>query len=194
MKRICIYARVSTANHHQDPEMQLGELRSYAATRNLEISEEYVDRGVSGSKESRPALNRLMADARRRKFDAVLVWKLDRFARSLKHLINALAEFESLGVAFFYLRDNMELSTPAGRLMFQIVGAMAEFERALIQERVKSGLQNARKKGKRLGRPRTRVDAAKVAELRKAGASWREISRELRVPLGTLHRIGRRDA
>ena len=131
-----------------------------------------------------------MADARRRRFDAVLVWKLDRFARSLKHLVNALAEFESLGVAFISLRDNLDLSTPAGRLMFQIVGAMAEFERALIQERVKAGLENARNKGKRLGRPPSRVDAVKVAQLRESGASWREISREMRIPLGTLHRIG----
>jgi len=120
----------------------------------------------------------------------VLVWKLDRFARSLKHLVNALADFEAMGIAFVSLRDNLDLSTPSGRLMFQIVGAMAEFERALIQERVKAGLQNARSKGKRLGRPPANVDTAKVAELREAGNSWREISRQLRVPLGTLYRVG----
>jgi DNA invertase Pin-like site-specific DNA recombinase len=188
MKRICLYARVSTTNHQQDPELQLGELRTYAETRNLKITEEYIDLGVSGSKESRPALNRLIADARQRKFDAVLVWKLDRFARSLRHLVNALAEFESLGIAFVSLRDNLDLSTPAGRLMFQIVGAMAEFERALIQERVKAGLQNARNKGRRLGRPRVIVDASKIAHLRASGASWRAISREMKLGLGTIFR------
>lgn len=191
MKRICLYARVSTTNHQQDPEMQLAELRTYAANRGLQITEEYIDRGISGSKESRPALNRLIADARRRKFDAVLVWKLDRFARSLKHLVNALAEFESLGIAFVSLRDNLDLSTPAGRLMFQIVGAMAEFERALIQERVKAGLQNARNKGRRLGRPPISVDASKIARLRASGVSWRAISREMKLGLGTIFRAVR---
>jgi DNA invertase Pin-like site-specific DNA recombinase len=136
--------------------MQLSELREYASRRGWTITNEYVDRGVSGAKESRPALNRLMADAHRRKFDAVLVWKLE-FARSLKQLVNALAEMEALGVAFVSLRDNLDLSTPSGRLMFQIIGAMAEFERALIQERVRAGLRHARANGKRLGRRRCRV-------------------------------------
>ena len=112
------------------------------------ITEEYVDLGVSGATSSRPALNRLTADAKRRQFDGVIVWKLDRFGRSLKHLVNAIADFEALGVAFVSLRDNLDLSTPSGRLMFQIIGAMAEFERSLIQERVKAGLRNAKAKGK----------------------------------------------
>jgi DNA invertase Pin-like site-specific DNA recombinase len=168
--------------------MQLSELREYAGRRGWEITEEYTDQGFSGSKESRPALNRLMIDAQQRKFDAVLVWKIDRFGRSLKHLVNALAELGAFGVAFISLRDNLDLSTPSGRLMFQIIGAMAEFERALIQERVKAGLRNARAKGKRLGRPRRDVDATKVAALRASGASWRAISRELGAGLGTLYR------
>ena len=108
---------------------------------------EYTDVGISGSKDSRPMLNQLMADAPQRRFDAVLVWKLDRFARSLRHLVNALAEFEARGVAFISFRDNVDLSTPSGRLMFQIIGAMAEFERSLIQERVRAGLRNAKAKG-----------------------------------------------
>src|SRR5215469_5638518 len=153
IQRVALYSRVST-NHGQDPELQLRELREYAASRGWMIIEEYVDHGVSGTKASRPALNQLMAAAHRRKVDAVLVWKLDRFGRSLQHLVNALAELEVLGVAFVSLRDNLDLSTPSGRLMFQIVGAMAEFERALIQERVKAGLRNAKAKGKKLGRPR----------------------------------------
>ncbi len=151
--RAAFYVRVSTSNHQQDPEMQLGDLRPFAAARGWQRVEPYVDR-MTGSKESRPALNRLMADAKQRKFDVVVVWKLDRFARSLKHLINALAEFEALGVAFVSLRDNLDLTTPSGRLMFQIIGAMAEFERSLIQERVCAGLRNARAKGRVLGRPR----------------------------------------
>jgi DNA invertase Pin-like site-specific DNA recombinase len=184
--RVALYARVSTLNG-QDPEMQLAELREYAARRSWQVVEEYVDH-ISGSKDSRPGLDRLMTGARRRKFDAVLVWKLDRFGRSLKHLVNALADLEEVGVTFVSLQDNLDLSTPSGRLMFQIIGAMAEFERALIQERVKAGLRNARKKGRKVGRPRREVDRAMVATLRASGASWRDISRELRIPVATLHR------
>ena len=169
--------------------MQLRELREYAGRRQWEIAEIYTDTGVSGSKDSRPALNRLMADACRRRFDSVLVWKLDRFGRSLRHLVNALAELEALGVAFISLGDNLDLSTPSGRLMFQIIGAMAEFERALIQERVRAGLRNARAKGKHLGRPQTLVDTARIAALRTSGASWREISKRLKVPLSTVYRL-----
>src|SRR5712691_9403690 len=143
--RVALYARVSTLNG-QDPEMQLRELREYVVRRNWSVSAEYIDQGVSGSKESRPALNRLMADAHHGRFDAVLVWKIDRFGRSLKHLVVSLAELGGLGVAFISFRDNLDLSTPSGRLMFQIIGAMAEFERALIQERVRAGLRNARNK------------------------------------------------
>src|SRR5713226_5637585 len=153
MKRAALYARVSTSNGQQDPEMQLAELREYAARRDLVVSGEYIDH-VSGSKESRPALNKLMQDAHSRKFDIVLVWKIDRWGRSLKHLVTSLAELDAYGVAFISLRDNLDLSTPSGRLMMQLLGAMAEFERALIQERVKAGLRNAKAKGVRLGRPR----------------------------------------
>jgi len=173
--RVALYARVSTLNGQQ-PEMQLSELREYASRRGWNIVGEYVDEGISGSKESRPQLNRLMADVHRRKFEIVLVWKIDRFGRSLKHLVNALADLDAYGVAFVSLRDNLDLSTPSGRLMFQIIGAMAEFERALIQERVRAGLRNAQARGVRLGRPRTVVDADQIVRLRASGASWREIS------------------
>ena len=188
ISRVALYARVSTLNN-QDPEMQLAELREYAGQRGWEIVEEFTDQGISGCKESRPALNRLMADACRRKFDAVLVWKIDRFGRSLKHLVNALAELAALGVSFVSLRDNLDLSTPSGRLMFQIIGAMAEFERALIQERVRAGLRNARAKGRRLGRPRVVVDASRVALLRANGRSWSQIQTELGVSKGTAQRV-----
>ena len=112
--------------------MQLVELREYAVRRGWQVIEEYVDHGVSGSKESRPALNRLMSDARQRKFNILLVWKIDRFGRSLKHLVNSVVELESVGVAFVSLRDSLDLSSPAGRLMAQLLGAMAEFERSLL--------------------------------------------------------------
>jgi DNA invertase Pin-like site-specific DNA recombinase len=185
--RVAFYSRVSTL-HGQDPELQLRELREYAAARGWTVIGEYTDTGVSGSKESRPGLNQLMADAHRRKFDAVLVWKLDRFGRSLRHLVNALAELEARGVAFISLRDNLDLSTPSGRLMFQIIGAMAEFERSLIQERVKAGLRNARAKGKRLGRPKALVDSDRVIQLRAQGLPWRAIASQLHVGLGTVVR------
>ena len=185
--RVALYARVSTLNG-QHPEMQLAELREYSTRRGWEVAGEYVDEGVSGAKESRPALNRLMADAHRRRFAVLLVWKIDRFGRSLRHLVNALADLDAAGVAFVSLCDNLDLSTPSGRLMFQVVGAMAEFERALTQERVKAGLRLAKSKGKRLGRPRTAVDAKQVAALRASGASWKVISRELGIGVGTACR------
>jgi DNA invertase Pin-like site-specific DNA recombinase len=186
MVRVAMYARVSTGG--QSPEMQLSELRDYCRCRGWEITSEYVDHGISGTRERRPQLDQLMAGARQRRFDAVLVWKLDRFGRSLKHLVNALAEFEALGIAFVSLRDNLDLSTPAGRLMFQIIGAMAEFERALICERVKAGILHARARGKRIGRPPCPVDAEKVRRLRAEGKSLRVIAGALGVPLGRLRR------
>lgn len=183
--RVCLYARVSTLNTHQDVETQLVELREYAGHRGWTIAQEYADRGVSGIKSSRPELDKLMADARRRRFDSVLVVKLDRFGRSLRHLVNALAELEEVGVSFVSLRDNLDLGTPTGRLMFQIIGAMAEFERALIQERVMAGLRRARAKGKRLGRPRLALDR-EIAARRASGLSLRAIARELGVSLPTI--------
>ena len=185
--RTALYARVSTLNG-QHPEMQLAELREYASRRGWEIVGEYVDEGVSGAKESRPQLNHLMADMHRRKFEIVLVWKIDRFGRSLRHLVNALADLDAYGVAFVSLKDNLDLSTPSGRLMFQIIGAMAEFERALIQERVRSGIRNARARGKRFGRPCIAVDTARIARLRASGASWSQISEQLGIGVGTAYR------
>ena len=189
IQRAALYARVSTITG-QDPELQISELKEYAARRGWQVVAAFVDR-MSGLKESRPALNRLMADARQRKFDVVVVWKIDRFGRSLRHLVNALAELEAVGVPFISLRDNLDLSTPSGQLMFQIIGAMAEFERALIRERVQAGLANAKKKGKKLGRPRVVVDVDRVAALRRSGASWQTISQKLSVGVGTLYKAMR---
>lgn len=186
--KAALYARVSTVNHGQDPELQTREMREYCERRGWQIAGEYTDVGISGSKDSRPELNRLMADAKQRRFDAVCVWKLDRFGRSLRHLVNALADLESLGVSFVSIKDNLDLSTPSGRLMFQIIGAMAEFERALIQERVKAGLRNARAKGKTLGRPRRVVDVVKIGSLRSQGRSVREIAEELGYSRSLVHK------
>jgi DNA invertase Pin-like site-specific DNA recombinase len=186
--RVALYARVSTLLA-QDPEMQLIELREYVSRRGWMIVGEYVDR-TSGANESRPALNRLMVEAHQRKFDVVAVWKIDRFARSLKHLVNGLAEFEALGVAFASLRDNLDLSTPSGRLMVQIIGAMAEFERSLIQERVRAGLRNARAKGKRLGRAKLLLDVSRIGTLRNQGLSWASIGKRLGVGETTVRRLG----
>jgi DNA invertase Pin-like site-specific DNA recombinase len=158
---------------------------------SLTVVGEYVDR-MTGSRDSRPALNRLMADASQRKFDAVLVWKIDRWGRSLKHLVTSLADLDAYGVAFISLRDNLDLSTPSGRLMMQLLGAMAEFERALIQERVKAGIRNAKAKGQRLGRPRVVVDLEVILSLRDSGASWRAIAEKPGIGIGTAHRVAQR--
>lgn len=186
-KRVGLYARVSTVAG-QSPEMQLVELREYAIRRGWQVFGEYVDHGVSGAKESRPALNRLMADAKQRKFDVVAVWKIDRFGRSLKHLVNALAELEGLGIAFVSLKDSLDLTTASGRLLFQLVAAMAEFERSLIQERVRAGIRNARNKGRRLGRPRLEVDGGRIARLRANGTPLRAIAEQLGISVGSVHR------
>src|SRR5262249_46623860 len=149
--RVAIYARVSTVD--QQPENQLQELRRYAEARGWAPTE-YVDRGVSGAKDRRPALDRLVADARRRRFDALVCWRLDRLGRNLKHLITLLEDFQALGVAFVSLAEGIDATTPAGKLQMHILGAIAEFERGRIQERVRAGLVRARAQGKRLGRPR----------------------------------------
>src|ERR1700730_2328501 len=183
--RVAIYGRVSTAE--QNAAMQVEELRAYCGRRQWEIVEEFIDAGVSGSKESRPALNRLLADAKRRKFDAVLVYRYDRFARSLRHLVNALAEFDALGIHFVSLHEGVDTSTPNGRLVFGIFASIAEFERELIRGRVRSGLAAAKARGKRLGRPRIAVDVARIASLRASGASWPQIARELGISVGTAY-------
>ena len=164
--------------------------------RGFQIIEEFTDRGVSGSRESRPELDRLMADTCRRRFDAVLVWKIDRFGRSLRHLVNSLEELGALGISFVSLRDNLDLSTPSGRLMFQIIGAMAEFERALIQKRIRAGLRNARAKGKRLGQTAGGGGCCedclfarwKIASLRAEGRSWAQVEALTGISKGTAQR------
>jgi DNA invertase Pin-like site-specific DNA recombinase len=185
--RTAIYARVST-NNGQDPTMQTRELREYIERRGWQLVGEYVDVGISGSKEKRPELDRLMADAHRRRFDCVVVWKFDRFARSVSHLLRALETFKAQGIEFVSFSEQMDTSTPAGKMVFTVLGAVAELERSLIVERVKAGLRNAKAKGKRIGRPHVFVDARRVALLRANGASWPAIAKELRVGVGTAYR------
>jgi DNA invertase Pin-like site-specific DNA recombinase len=185
--RVAIYARVSTLDQHSG--MQSEDLQEFCKRREFELVDSYIDEGVSGSKDSRPELNRLMADARKRRFDAVVVWKLDRFGRSLKHLVNAIAELEAVGVAFISYKESLDLSTPAGKLMFHVIAAMAQFERDLIRERTKAGVAFARSKGKRIGRPRLAVQSTEVHRLLAAGHSLRAIGRQLGVSEGSVRRL-----
>ena len=186
--RVALYARVSTSNHGQDVTLQTRELKEFVERRGWQLTGEYVDLGISGSKDRRPQLDRLMADARKREFDAVLVWKFDRFARSVSHLLRALETFQSLGIDFVSLSESLDTSTPTGKMVFTVLGAVAELERSLIIERVKAVLRNARAKGKRLGRPRVILDVYRIAELREGGRSWPQIAKELGCGLGTVYR------
>ena len=146
--RVVTYSRVSGSG--QNPEMQIKELREYCRSRGWKIAGEYVDR-ICGALDSRPELNRLMADANRRRFDVVAVWKFDRFARSVSHLLRALETFRALGIEFVSLSENVDTSTPTGKMVFTVLGSVAELERSLIGERVKAGLRNAKANGVRLG-------------------------------------------
>jgi DNA invertase Pin-like site-specific DNA recombinase len=183
---VALYARVSTTD--QDPTMQVRELKEFAERRCWKVFDCYVDEGISGSKVSRPALDRLMCDAHAILFHAVAVWKFDRFARSLLHLVEAAETFRVLGIDFISLRDGIDTTTPQGKLFFHITAAFAEYEREAIRQRVKAGLDYARAQGKRLGRRRVTVDADKVAALRASGQSWREIAISLSLGMGTVRR------
>src|SRR5438876_3206375 len=186
--RVAIYARVSTTNHGQDVSMQVLELQQFATARGWTVAGEYIDEGVSGTNDSRPELNRLMAEAHKRRFDVVCVWRFDRFARSVSHLLRALETFKALGIDFVSFSEQMDTSTPTGKMVFTVLGAVAELERSLIVERVRAGLRNARAKGKKLGRPHVRVDGAKIARLRGEGRSIREIADELGYSRSLVHK------
>jgi DNA invertase Pin-like site-specific DNA recombinase len=189
--RAAIYARVSTSNG-QDPHMQIRELREYCERRDWSVEGEYVDTGISGAKEHRPQLDTLLVVCRKRRVDAVVVYRYDRFARSLRQLVNALEEFRSLGIEFISLHEGVDTSTPNGRLVFGIFASIAEFERELIRDRVKSGIAAAKSRGKRLGRPRVSVDAARIAGLRASGLSWPKIAAELGVSVGTVYQAAQK--
>src|SRR5712692_4289360 len=185
--KAAIYARVSTID--QEPENQLQELRRYVEARGW-TAVEYVDRGVSGAKDRRPALDQLLADARRRRFDVVVCWRLDRLGRNLRHLITLLDELQALGVAFVSLAEGIDATTPAGRLQMQILGAIAEFERGRIVERVRAGLARARAQGQRLGRPKAVVPLDRLQRV--SGLPIDEAALTLGVSRSTLKRWRRR--
>jgi len=182
--RVALYARVSTTD--QSTDSQLLDLRRYVSERGWNIFKEYVDEGISGTKNSRPALNDLMNDAKKRRFDVVLVWRFDRFARSTKHLILALEEFKNLGIDFVSYQENIDTSSPLGSAIFTIISAVAQLERDIIAERVKAGLRRARENGKKLGRPRASVDTGKIHLLRSKGLSLRAIAKETGVSRTTV--------
>jgi DNA invertase Pin-like site-specific DNA recombinase len=181
--RAAIYARVSTLDQHV--ENQLQELRRYAEARGWAATE-FVDHGVSGAKDRRPALDEMLKAAKRRKFDIVVCWRLDRLGRNLKHLVTLIEELQALGVSFVSLNEGIDFGTPAGRLQLHILAALSEFERARIQERVRAGLARAKAQGQRLGRPQRAISAAQVASIR--GLPVREAARRLGVPRTTLQR------
>ena len=184
--RVALYARVSTCDQTVDP--QLDALHAYAVARNLEVAGEFVDHGISGSKDRRPALDRLMAEAKVRAFDGVAVVKLDRMARSTRHLTQIAAELEALGVDLIVTDQGIDTSTPAGRLLFNMLGAIGEFELDLIRERTRAGLRAARKRGRRLGRPKVHVPVEQALRRLQAGESYGAIAQDLGCSKATLHR------
>lgn len=185
--KIAIYGRVSTSE--QSCENQLLELREYASARNFEVVEEYCDKGVSGSKDSRPALNKLMEAAKQRRFDAILVWRLDRWGRSIQHLVTSINDLKAFGVEFISFKDGLDLSTPSGRLQFHVIAAMAEFEKAMIVERTRAGLRRARREGKRLGRPpEAELDIERIRKMRRDGMTFRAIATKLGWSPALIHK------
>ena len=186
--RAALYARTSTDDKGQDPELQLVELRRLAEHRRWSVAGEYVDAGVSGSKDRRPALDRLMADAQAGKLDAVAVWRFDRFARSTQHLLAALEQFRAINVDFVSMRESIDTSTPMGRMVFTMVAAVAELEREIIRERVIAGVRKAQASGKHVGRPRKHLDVGVARLLLDQGLGQREVARKLGTTRGVLVR------
>lgn len=184
--KAAIYARVSTSD--QSAEMQTAELREFVKQRHWDLALDLVDIGESGAKDSRPGLDKLLAAARRRQVDVVVVYRFDRFARSLAFLVKSLEEFRALGIDFVSLHESVDTSTPNGRLVFGILGSVAEFERELIKERIRSGIAAAKHRGVRFGRPAVIVDREKIEEMRKRGSSWSAIERELGISRRTAKR------
>jgi DNA invertase Pin-like site-specific DNA recombinase len=186
--RVALYARVSTRD--QDPEPQVHALRAYATARRLEVARVDVDHGVSGGRDRRPALDALLAACRRREVDALAVVKLDRLARSVRHLTALGAELEALGVDLVVLDQGLDTSTPAGRLLFNVLGAIGEFELDLIRDRTRAGVEAARRRGKRIGRPPAldRDQLARARRMRDAGRSFSEVAEVLGVGRSTIHR------
>ncbi len=192
-KRAAIYARVSTVGAGQDPGMQLKELREYCERRGWEVAGEYVDAGISGAVDSRPQLNRLMDDAHRRVVDCIVCWKFDRFARSTSHLLRALETFRNLRIDFISVTEQIDTSTPTGKMVFTILASVGEIERSLCVERVKAGMRNARAKGKLIGRPPLRKFSAtemdSIQTARKKKTSIRQLAIQHRTTQYIISRI-----
>jgi len=184
-KRIAVYLRVSTRD--QSTELQSKDIKEYVRARGWPHATMYEDSGCTGTNDRRPELQRLLRDARSRQIDVVICWKLDRLFRSLKHLVNTLQEFEELGIKFISLKDQIDLTTSAGRLMVHMLAAFGEFEASLIRERVRAGLRAAKAKGKRLGRPKTRDDL-RIHQLRCQGLSIRKIASTTGVSSASVQR------
>ncbi len=178
--RVGVYLRVSTPD--QEVENQRPDLLRFIRDRGWDLAKEYTDTGVSGAKVRRPGLNALMADARKGKLDVVMVWRFDRFARSAKHLVNALYEFRELGIRFISCQEKIDLGTSMGEAMFTIIAAVSQLERDIIGERVAMGLRRARAIGVVLGRPVVKVPVEKIDRLRQKGLSIRAIGKELGIP------------
>ena len=189
--KIALYTRVST--HDQSVQMQLSDLRRYCEERKFGIFKEYNDEGISGAKDRRPALDELMEDAKKKKFDAVLCWRFDRFARSTKHLVNALEEFHHLGIDFISYQENIDTSSPLGKAIFTIVSAIAELERNIIIERVKAGIKRAKENGKRLGRPkRLNLNVKELQKMRQQGLSFKQIGEKVKACPATIYQTLRK--
>jgi DNA invertase Pin-like site-specific DNA recombinase len=185
---VAIYARVST--DRQTVDLQIHELKEYIERRGWKIYREYIDQGFTGSDTRRPAFKEMMKAARKKQFDILLVWKLDRLSRSVQDLVNTIGELEALHVDFISYDNNLDTSTPQGKLLFHVIGAMAEFERAIMRERVKAGLENAKRKGKTLGRPsldKSIVD--EIPPLRQQGKSYRAIGKELGISEAAARKV-----
>ncbi|HME68646.1 MAG TPA: recombinase family protein [Myxococcota bacterium] len=186
-RRVAFYARVSTAEQHVEP--QLHALRGYSEARGLTIAEEFIDNGVSGAKDRRPALDRLLAAARRRRFDVLACTKLDRLARSVHHLTSLGRELEALGIDLVVLDQSIDTSTPAGRLLFHVLGSIAEFERDLIRERTAAGMRAAKRRGAKIGRPRAAVDRVALVQGIREGTSVSALARRLGVSRPTIRKL-----
>jgi DNA invertase Pin-like site-specific DNA recombinase len=188
--RVALYARVST--DEQTTENQLAELRAVAERAGWTIAQEYVDHGISGAKgrDQRPAFGRLCKAAMRRELDLIAAWSVDRLGRSLQDLVGFLGDLQAAGVDLYLHQQGLDTTTPAGKAMFQMCGVFAEFERAMIQERVQAGLARARAQGKTLGRPRVSADVeARVRDLRAQGTGIKTIARNLGIGVSTVQRI-----
>lgn len=186
-RRVARYIRVSRSD--QRPELQADETSEMIARRGWEMTDTFVDQGISGTRDRRPGLDRLMAAARRRAFDILVVWRSDRLFRSLRHMVNTLSELSALGVEFVSVTEPFDTTTPQGRLLLHMIAAFAEFERGVLVERTRAGLAAARRRGARIGRPPAKVDLRQMHALRESGKSLREVAKALGVGTTTIHRL-----